>query len=496
MYDTPAELQESPSPTAAATGTSLDVRVTDRRSFDLHPVSSLAATEILCSTDHFFLPSPPSPFGSPTRRTAHLLNTPFRSNPAIIGTLHAGAGAIPLITIVCGALALAACGRKEQVQAPPPPLVEVVQVQQQDVPNVREWVATMDGLVNAQVRPQVTGYLVRQLYRGGDRVSRGTPLFQIDTRTLQASVNEAKANVEQARGRLAEAQGQVQNAEAQRGKTSLDLSRARPLAAEQAISRQELDDAVQADLVAAARVVSAQAAVTQAKSAIEAAQAKLETAKLNLGFATVVSPVDGIAGINAAQIGDLVGPQSPALTIVSTVDPILVSFTFSEQEYLAVRRQWETGDAGKREGELEFHLQLTDGTTYPLKGRLNAVDRNVDVKTGAIAVQVAFPNPRAELRPGGFGRVSTVAGVDRGALTVPQRSISEIQGAYLVAVVTPENTIQLRPVKLGAAVGPMRVIKDGVRPGDRVVAEGIQKIRDGMKVQPRPFNTRTEGTSR
>jgi membrane fusion protein (multidrug efflux system) len=401
-----------------------------------------------------------------------------------------------LITIVCGALALTACGQKEQAHAMPPPPVEVVQVGQQDVPNVREWVATMDGLVNAQVRPQVTGYLVRQLYRNGDRVSRGTPLFQIDTRTLQAAVNEAKANVEQARGRLVEAQGQVQNAEARRGKTTLDLNRARPLAAEQAISRQELDDAVQADLVAAAQVVSAQAAVTQAKSAIEAAQAKLETAKLNLGFATVISPVDGIAGINAAQIGDLVGPQSPALTIVSTVDPILVSFTFSEQEYLGIRRLPEDSEAGKRSSELEFSLQLTDGSTYPLKGKLHAVDRNVDIKTGAIAVQVAFPNPRGELRPGGFGRISTVAGVDRGALTVPQRAISEVQGTYLVAVVTPENTIQIRQVKPGAAVGSLRVIKEGLHSGDRVVAEGIQKIRDGMKVQPKPFETRAVGASR
>ncbi|QOY85884.1 efflux RND transporter periplasmic adaptor subunit [Paludibaculum fermentans] len=424
------------------------------------------------------------------------MTTPHRTNPISTGSPRQGARAIPLLTLACGALALAACGRKEQAHAMPPPPVEVVQVRQQDVPNVREWVATMDGLVNAQVRPQVTGYLVRQLYRNGDRVSRGTPLFQIDTRTLQAAVNEAKANVEQARGHLLEAQGQVQNAEAQRGKSKLDLNRARPLAAEQAISRQELDDAVQADLVAAAQVASAQAAVSQAKSAIDAAQAKLETARLNLGFATVVSPVDGIAGINAAQIGDLVGPQSPALTIVSTVDPILVSFTFSEQEYLGIRRLPEGSDAGKRSSELEFSLQLTDGSTYPLKGKLHAVDRNVDIKTGAIAVQVAFPNPRGELRPGGFGRISTVAGVDHGALTVPQRAISEIQGAYLVAVVTPENTIQLRPVKLGAAVGPLRVIKEGLQPGDRVVAEGIQKIRDGMKVQPQPFETRAEGASR
>jgi membrane fusion protein (multidrug efflux system) len=413
-----------------------------------------------------------------------------------MGILHVGAGTIPLITIVCGALALTACGRKEHVQAPPAPLVEVVQVQQQDVPNVREWVATMDGLVNAQVRPQVTGYLVRQLYRSGDRVSRGTPLFQIDTRTLQAAVNEAKANVEQARGRLVEAQGQVQNAEAQRGKSSLDLNRARPLAAEQAISRQELDDAVQADLVAAAQVVSAQAAVTQAKSAIDAAQAKLETARLNLGFATVISPVDGIAGINTAQIGDLVGPQSPALTIVSTVDPILVSFTFSEQEYLGIRRLPEGSEAGKRSSELEFSLQLTDGSIYPLKGKLHALDRNVDIKTGAIAVQVAFPNPRGVLRPGGFGRVSTIAGVDQGALTVPQRAVSEIQGAYLVAVVTSENIVRVRPVKLGATVGPRRVIKEGVQAGDLVVAEGIQKIRDGMKVRTKPFETRAEGASR
>ena len=356
-----------------------------------------------------------------------------------------------------------------------PPDVEVVEVLQQDVPITRNWVATLDGLVNAQVRAQVSGVLIGQNYANGAYVKKGTPLFQIDPRPFQASLDQAKGN-------LAEASASLRQAQAKLGKTETDVARYTPLAKQQAISQQELDDAVQANLAAKAQVEGAQAAIDGAKAA-------LETAQLNLGFASITSPIDGVAAIASAQVGDLVGPQSPALTTISTVNPILLNFTVSEQEYLSAMRVTKkedlSADAVLR--KLEWKLLLTDGTTYPIKGTFHALDRQVDVRTGAILVQLTFANPGNVLRPGGFGNVSTVVRIQPAALLVPQRAVSELQGGYLVAVVGGDNKVSVRSVKMGPKIGTWWIVDEGLAPHERVVAEGVQHVQEGTQVKPKLY---------
>jgi len=375
------------------------------------------------------------------------------------------------------ALGSTGCGNKEQAAPPPPPDVEVAEVVQRDVPVTKDWVATFDGFVNAQIRAQVTGYLLKQEYSNGAFVRKGTPLFQIDPQPFQAVLDQAKAN-------LAAAEGNLGRAQAQLGKTEQDVARYTPLAKEQAISQQELDDAVQANLAAKAQVESAKASIDGAKAAID-------TAKLNLGFTSIVSPIDGIAAISTAQVGDLVGPQTPALTTVSTINPILVNFTPSEQEYLTAATLGGGEEAMRR--RLEFHLTLTNGSEYPYTGRLYAINREVDVRTGAVLVQAEFPNPGNLLRPGGFARISAVTRIQQGALLVPARAVNEMQGAFLVAVVGSDNKVSLRPVKVGARAGTMWIIEDGLQLGERVVAEGTQKVRDGLTVNPKPFQEKPAG---
>jgi membrane fusion protein, multidrug efflux system len=366
------------------------------------------------------------------------------------------------------------CGK----MGPPPagpPAVEVVEVLQKDVPITRDWVATLDGFVNAQIRAQVSGLLLKQNYVNGSYVKEGMPLFQIDPRPFQAALDQATGKLEQAKADL-------QRAQAQLGKTELDVARYTPLAKESAISQQELDDAVQANLAAKAQV-------QQEKAAIESARAAVESAKLNLGFTRIVSPISGVAAISTAQVGDLVGPQSAALTTVSTVDPIFASITPSEQEYLAtVRFATQEGiseDAVLR--KLEWQLKLSDGSTFPHTGRFYAIDRQIDIRTGAILVRIQFPNPGNMLRPGGFGSVSTVTRIQRNALLVPQRAVRELQGGYLVAVVDHENKASIRPVKMGQKVGSWWIVNEGLKPGERVVAEGVQEVREGAVVAPKPF---------
>jgi membrane fusion protein, multidrug efflux system len=381
------------------------------------------------------------------------------------------------VLVALAALCSTGCGNKEQAAPPPPPDVEVAEVVQRDVPITKDWVATFDGLVNAQVRAQVTGYLLKQNYGNGAFVKKGVPLFQIDPRPFQATLDQTKAN-------LAAAEGNLQRAQAQLGKTEQDVARYTPLAKEQAISQQELDDAVQADLAAKAQVESAKASIDGAKAAID-------TAQLNLGFTSIASPIDGVTAIATAQVGDLVGPQTPALTTVSTVDPILVNFTPSEQEYLNAMRLGGGEEEVKR--RLEFDLTLADGSTFPHKGRLYAVNREVDVRTGAVLVQAVFDNPGNLLRPGGFARISAVTKVQQGALLVPARAVSELQGGYLIAVVGADNKVSLRPVKVGGRAGDMWIIQEGLQLGDRVVAEGTQKVRDGLVVNPKPFQQNQAG---
>lgn len=372
------------------------------------------------------------------------------------------------------------CGKSEQPQARPPE-VEVIQVEQKDVPIWNEWVGTLDGFVNAQIKPQVTGYLLRQIYKEGSFVKKGQLLFEIDPRTFQAALDQAKAQ-------LANAEGQRAQAEANQVKAQLDVNRYTPLAKEQAVSQQDLDNAVQGN-------VAAQAQVRAAKAQIDAAHAQVDAAQLNLSFTRIVSLIDGIVGVAQAQIGDLVGPTS-LLTTVSTLDPIKVYFPVSERGYLDYVK--ENPDAAKRaaqESQLALELVLADGSHYPNKGSFSFADRQVDVKTGTLRLQGLFPNPGNILRPGQFARVRAVTKTRRGALLILQRAVTELQGGYQVAVVGKDNKVEIRPVKVGERIGPQWIIEAGLKPGERVVVEGIQRVKAGMTVNPKPLTAMTEAKS-
>src|SRR5437588_6197559 len=370
------------------------------------------------------------------------------------------------------------CGKSEQSQARPPE-VEVVQVEQKDVPISKEWVGTLEGFVNAQIRPQVTGYLLRQTYKEGSFVRKGELLFEIDPRTFQAALDQAKAQ-------RANAEGQLAQAEANQVKTQLDVNRYTPLAKEQAVTQQDLDNAIQAN-------VAAQAQVRAAKAQIDAARAQVDAAQLNLGFTRIVSQIDGIAGIAQAQIGDLVGPTS-LLTTVSTLDPIKVYFPVSEKGYLNYIK--ENPDAAKRaeqERQLGLEMILADGSRYPHEGSFSFADRQVDVKTGTLRLQGLFPNPGNILRPGQFARVRAVTKTRRGALLVPQRAVTELQGSYQVAVVGKDNKVEIRPVNVGERVDAMWIVEGGVKPGELVIVEGLQKVRDGATVKVKQAAAPTKG---
>jgi membrane fusion protein (multidrug efflux system) len=344
--------------------------------------------------------------------------------------------------------------------APPPPLVETAPVTQADVPIYHEWIGSLDGLVNAQIRAQVVGYLVKQDYREGDPIKKGDMLFEIDPRPFQAALDQAK--------------GILAQAEARFGKTKLDVKRYEPLVKDKAISQEEYDDAVQANMEAEASVVSA--------------KAQVEQAQLNLEFTQITSPIDGLASIAKAQIGDLVGPGSGELTTVSTIDPIKVYFNVTEQAYVNFARRFMV-EATRREQlkQLEIELILTDGTSYPLKGQIFATDRNIGQTTGALRVEAMFPNPDAALRPGQFARIRVKIDSRHDALLVPQRAVSELQGSYQVAVVSEDNKIHIQPVRVGDRSGNLWVIEDGLHPGQRVVVEGAQKVREGVTVTTTNF---------
>jgi RND family efflux transporter MFP subunit len=359
-----------------------------------------------------------------------------------------------------------ACGKSDPPK-PRPPDVEVVQVEQRDVPIWKEWIGILEGLVNAQIKPQVTGYLLRQTYKDGAFVKKDQLLFEIDPRTFQAVVDQAK-------GQLANAEGQVATAEANQIKAQNDVARYTPLAKEQAIPQQDLDNAIQANQAAKAQVAAA-------KAQVEAAKAQMASAQLNIGFTRVLSLIDGIAGIAQAQIGDLVSPSS-LLTTVSTVDPIKIYFPVSEREYLDYVK--EHPDEEKR--HLRLQLILANGSVYPHEGQTTLVDRQIDVKTGTLRVQGVFANPGNVLRPGEYARIRTVIATRKGALVVPQKAVSELQGNYQVAIVGNDNKVQIRPVKVGERIGTDWIIAEGLKPGERVVAEGVQKVRGGMAVNPKP----------
>jgi len=387
-----------------------------------------------------------------------------------------------------------------------PQLLEVrfVEAAQKDVPIYQEWIGTLDGLVNADIKAEVSGYLIQQAYTEGSFVRKGQLLFQIDPRPFQAAMDQASAQLAQSQGQLAQARAQLAEAEAQvavaeanQRRTQLDVDRYTPLAQQRAITQQDLDNATQNNMaskaqvqVTRAQVETAKAQITATQAAVQSARAGLETAQINLGFSRVTSPIDGIPGIAQLQVGALVSPASGAITTVSTLDPIKVYFTASEQEYLNFTRRFPTAElrqADLRQRDLE--LILADGTTYPLKGKFSFADRQVDVRTGAIRIVGLFPNPGNSLRPGQYGRVRT-ARIQPGTLLVPQRAVMELQGSRLIAVIDASNKVSIRPVRLGETSGNDWIVREGVKPGERVVVDGLQKVRQGMQVNPKPFEAR------
>jgi len=359
--------------------------------------------------------------------------------------------------VVFTPLFFAGCGNKNvSAAAAPPPNVQIVEVIQRDVPVYHEYLATLDGYVNAQIQPQVSGYLIKQNYLEGAGVGKNQVLFKIDPRPFQAIVDQAKA--------------QVAQAEAQLGKTQLDVQRDTPLAKEKAIAQSQLDNDIQANLAAQATVQADKAAVEQAE--------------LNLEFTNVRSLIDGVAGIASGQVGNLVGPQI-VLTTVSQLEPIKAYFTVSEQQYLAfVKRNPTEASREARQRLFELELILSDGSIYPRKGKFFAADRQVDIQTGAIRLAGLFPNPGNVLRPGQFGRVRFISYTRIGALLVPQKAVVELQGSYQVAVVGNDNKVMLRAVKVGERTGAMWIIDEGLKARERVVVEGVQKVRDSMPVNP------------
>jgi membrane fusion protein (multidrug efflux system) len=442
--------------------------------------------------------------------------------------------------------------------APPPPTVEVVAAQQRDVPIYGEWVGTLDGMVNADIKAQVSGNLLRQDYHEGSWVKKGQLLFEIDPRPFEAAVAQAEGQLAQTRGALGQAESQLAQAQAVleqaksqvlgaqavrsqaksqllsaqaalaqaragQHKTDLDVQKYRPLAEKKAVTQQDLDNAVQADLVARAGVeaaraqvqnatsgvasaeaqigtsraaiLSAQAQVGTARAAIVSAQAQVrtaeanvESAQINLGFTRITSPIDGIAGLAHLQVGNLVSPTTDPLTTVSTVNPIKAIFTVSEQEYLDAARR-DKSDAGAYRHKLRFELIQSDGSIYPHPGRFYAEDRNVSQNTGSIRITALFPNPGNVLRPGQYARVRAVRYVVKDAVLVPQRAVSELQSVDQIAVVGTDNKVDLRRVHVGERVGSDWIIRDGLKGGERVIVEGTLKIGPGAAVEPKPYTS-------
>jgi membrane fusion protein (multidrug efflux system) len=372
---------------------------------------------------------------------------------------------------------IAACEKKDLTPHFPPPDVGVVQVIQKDVPVYGDWVATMDGYTNAQIQPQVSGYLLKQDYREGSFVRKGDVLFEIDPRPFQAVLDQAK-------GQLAQAKGQLAQAHAQLGLANINVNRDTPLAKARAIAQSQLDNDIQTK-------AQDEALVQTAEAAIQASEAAVETAELNLGFTKVRSLLDGIAGIATTQIGNLVA-NTTVLTTVSTLNPIKVYFPISEQEYLGFAARGG-GDPLRGGKTLPLQLTLANGDTYPHPGHIIFADRSVDPQTGTIRIAAAFPNPGNVLRPGQFARVRAVERIEKNALLVPQRAVSEMQGTYQVAVLTGGNKASLRKVTPGVRDGSLWVIDKGLEPGDQVIADGTSKVRDGAVVNPKPVSAAAEG---
>ena len=430
-----------------------------------------------------------------------------------------------LVGVALGVLA-SGCGDagRGAAPAPPPPVVQVESVVERDVPISSEWVGTLVGYVDAHIRARVSGHLLSLDYKEGSPVKAGDLLFQVDPRPYQTALDQAaarlrlaesnvaqaksqvsvsQAQVEQAGASVAQAEANVTKAEATQKQSELDVGRYTPAAVRGSVSQQELDNAVQTNLANLAAVAAARAAlrnsrasVVQAEAALEKARADVETqqadvaaaraaladAQLNLGYTRVISPIHGIAGLRGANIGDLVGPNdSRPLTTVSQVDPIYAEAPISEQLAYSMFRRWADDPAAPR--QLELELILADGSVYPRRGRTDILNRQVDLRTGTVMARGTFPNPGNVLRPGQYAKVRAVTEVKKNALLVPQRAILDMQGVRQVAVVGADDTVELRPVQVGPRTGSLWIIEHGVKAGERVVVEGLDKIRPGAKVK-------------
>jgi membrane fusion protein, multidrug efflux system len=370
---------------------------------------------------------------------------------------------ILFFAVIC-ALFISGCEKPKEPAAATPPTVEVTEVIQKDVPIQQEWVGTLDGMVNAQINAQVTGYLIKQNYKEGELVKKGQLMYEIDPRTFKATLDQAKSN-------LARQQAVQKTAQ-------LDMARIKRLLPENAVSVRDRDNAVGREAAAQAEVLAAEAAV--------------EKAQLDLGFTKITSPIEGVAGISNAQLGDLVGPGSAnnVLTSVSQIQPIRAYLGLSEQQYLQFARENENR-IEKRE-PIPLQLILSDGTIYPYGGKFYFANRQVDIKTGTIQVAVLFPNPDNLLRPGQFALIRAIIKMEIGALLVPQQAVAQLQSKYQIAVVNSDNSVDIRMINPGEKIGSLWVINEGLKPGDRVIVEGLQKVRNGMKVDPKPFTESLE----
>lgn len=363
-------------------------------------------------------------------------------------------------TIIAFALSALLVGCKKTAPPAAPPQVEVLTVTPQDVPIYQDWIGTLDGYPNAQIRAQVTGYLIKQDYVEGSTVKAGQLLFEIDPRPFQAVLDQAL-------GKLAQDQ-------AQRGRTELDVKRYTPLAKVEAISQEQLDDAIQANLAA--------------KAAITADEAAVESARLNLGFCSITSPVDGIAGVAQAQIGDLVSPSGLVLTTVSTVDPMRAYFNISEVSYLEFNNQFtNAAERAAYRSQMPMQLILSDGSTYPQPGKWYFTGRQIDINTGTIQVAALFPNPDFVLRPGQYALIRAKIETRHGAILVPQRAVAQLQGSYQVTIIDDQNKARLRAVQVGRQIGNEWLINQGLAANDRVIIEGTQKVKEGTVVNPQPY---------
>ncbi|MEY2520704.1 MAG: rane fusion protein multidrug efflux system [Verrucomicrobiota bacterium] len=355
--------------------------------------------------------------------------------------------------------ALPACSRDAAPKSAPVEVL-VTEVKQEDVPLVDEFVSTLDGSVNASIQARVQGYLTSQNYKEGTAVKKGDLLFRIDRRPFEAALAQAKAALAQA--------------EASQRQADLVAARNLELFKTKAISEQERDNTVQAAAAARAQV--------------EAQRASVEQAQLNLDFTDIQSPIDGVAGLAKAQVGDLVGPSTGQLTTVATVDPIKAYFTVSDQRYTTYSQRYaDPAQRAEHEKQLEFELILSDGSHFPHKGQLFAAENQVDVRTGSVRIAAIFPNPGNILRPGQFARISLRTDVKKDALLVPQRAVVELQGTYQVAMLGPDNKAHIQPVKVGRRIGAMWIVEDGLHAGDRIVVEGVQKAREGTPLSPKPW---------